>query len=161
MRLLQIQLSLDGDQRSALDLHPMMTVVSRLHSLARDQLMHAVRSLPTGRDACYGGLVESHGVLFDLSAETLDLFGMQSDLDPVVGRSDLPGAPSATPDAGPVARITTEQFLADTPDGTFPDLDAARKRQRSARETLSILREATDRARREHTEAAAAARQAV
>src|SRR3954468_11915452 len=105
MRLLQIQLSLDGERRSALDLHPMMTVVSGLDSLARDQLIDAVRSLPAGRDAGYGGLVESHGVPFDLSAETLDLFGMQSDLDPVVTRADLPGAEAAVA-IGPVGRVT-------------------------------------------------------
>ena len=158
MRLLQIQLSIDGAQRSALDLHPMMTVVSGLDSMARDQLIDAVRSLPSGQTGGLGGLVESHGVLFDLSTETLELFALQSDVDSVVRRSDLPGA---LIDAGPAARITTEQFLADTAAGAYPELDAARRRQRSARETLSILREATDRARREHTEAASAARQAA
>ena len=160
MRLIQIQiqLSVDGDQRSALDLHPMMTVVSGLDSMARDQLIDVVRSLPSGRMGGLGGLVESHGVLFDLSIETLELFALQSDVDPVVRRSDLPGA---LLDIGPAARITTEQFLADTAAGAYPELDAARRRQRSARETLSILREATDRARREHTEAASAARQAA
>src|SRR4051794_41938209 len=118
MRLLQIQLPLDGERRSALDLHPMMTIVSGLESAARDRLIDAVRALPAGRDAGYGGLVESHGVLFDLSAETLDLFGMHSDLDPVVSRSDLPGA-AVTP-AGPVGRLTPRQFLPDTPPGGHP-----------------------------------------
>ncbi len=160
MRLIQIQiqLSLDGDQRAALDLHPMMTVVSGLDSMARDQLIDVVRSLPSGQTGGLDGLVESHGVLFDLSTETLELFALQSDVDSVVRRSDLPGA---LLDAGPATRISTEQFLADTPPGVYPELDAARRRQRSARETLSILREATDRARREHTEAASAARQAA
>jgi len=160
MRLLQIQLPLDGDRPVALDLHPMMTVVSGLDAVGRDQLTALVRDLPAGREPGYGGLVEAHGVLFDLSAETLELFGLHTDVDPVVGRSDLPGASSAAA-GGSVARITTEQFLADTPEGQHPDLDAARHRQRSARETLSILRDAADRARSEHTEAASAARLAA
>jgi hypothetical protein len=158
MRLLQIQLELDADHRSAVDLHPMITVVSGFDAVARGQLIDAVRALPTGGAAGHGGLVESHGVLFDLSAETLQLFGLHLDLDPVVRRSDLP---ASADDTGSVQRITTEQFLADTGPGAHPELDAARKRQRSARETLAILREATDRARREHTEAASAARLAA
>ena len=57
--------------------------------------------------------------------------------------------------------MTAEQFLATTPEGRYPELDAARRQQRSSRETLSILREAAERARREHADAAAALRRAT
>ena len=156
MRLLQLQLN--GDDHSALELHPRMTVVGGLDRATRSRLIEVVRSLPSGREPGAAGLVESHGVLFDLSVETLELLGMHSDVDPIVSRSDLPGA---APEKSPVARIATEQFLATTPEGVHPDLDAARHRQRSARETLAILREAAERARRDHTEAASRGRLAA
>ncbi|MGZ4707326.1 MAG: hypothetical protein ACXWBN_01135 [Acidimicrobiales bacterium] len=123
----------------------------------RERVIDAVRALPRAADPGLAGLVEAHGVLFDLSVETLQLFGLDSDLDPIIRRSDLPGLA----DDAPVARLSTEQFLANTPDGLFPELDAARARQRSARETLSILREAADRARNDHADAAARLRQAA
>src|SRR5947209_6474305 len=146
MRLLQIQLPLDGGGPVALDLHPMMTVVSGLDTGARERLVEIIRDLPSGRDPGLGGLVEAHGVLFDLSSETLGLFDLHTDLDAVVRRTDLPGGSAPAP----VARASTEQFLAATPEGVYPELDVARRRQRSARETLSILREAAERSRTEH-----------
>lgn len=155
MRLLQLRL--DSGASDALDLHPMMTVVTGLDSAGRERVIDAVRALPRASEPGLAGLVEAHGVLFDLSVETLQLFGLASDLDPIIRRTDLPGI---TEDS-PVARLSTEQFLADTPDGRYPDLDAARARQRSARETLGILREAADRARSEHADAAARLRQAA
>jgi hypothetical protein len=159
MRLLQLQL--DGAGSDALDFHPMMTVVSGLDASMRSRLIAAVCALPVATDPGVAGLIESHGVLFDLSVENLQLMGLGIDLDPLIRRSDLPGAPVDGGDATPVAAVTAEQFLANTPEGRFPDLDAARRKQRSSRETLSILREATDRARREHADAAAALRRAT
>ena len=92
------------------------------------------------------------------------MLGLDGDLDPLIRPSDLPGAasePAAEPVAAePVAAVSAEQFLAGAPEGRFPDLDAARRQQRSARETLSILREAAERARRDHADAAAALRRA-
>ncbi len=107
------------------------------------------------------GLIESHGVLFDLTVENLQLMGLGLDLDPLIRRGDLPGAHPGEADSIPVAAVTAEQFLATTPEGRYPELDAARRQQRSSRETLSILREATERARREHADAAAALRRAT
>ena len=75
---------------------------------------------------------------------------------PVVVRADeLPGGSGA---GGLIPRLTAEQFLAAAPEGRFPELDAARTRQRSSRETLAILRESAERTRREHAEVAAKAR---
>ncbi|HEY5153948.1 MAG TPA: hypothetical protein VIJ47_04380, partial [Acidimicrobiales bacterium] len=78
MRLIQLQL--DDD---ALDLHPMMTVITGLDPAARSRVIAAVMALPRGTDPGTGGLVESHGVLFDLSVETLRLLGLAVELDPV------------------------------------------------------------------------------
>ncbi len=159
MRLLQLQL--DGDQADALDFHPMMTVVRGLGPAARARLIAAVCALPAASDPGVSGLIESHGVLFDLTVENLQLMDLGLDLDPLIRRSDLPGAHAGDGEAAPVAALTTEQFLASAPEGRYPELDAARRQQRSSRETLSILREAADRARREHADASAALRRAT
>jgi hypothetical protein len=159
MRLLQLQL--DGAGSDALDFHPMMTVVSGLDGAMRDRLIAAVCALPSASDPGVDGLIESHGVLFDLTVENLELMGLGLDLDPLIRRSDLPGATPASAGAGPVAALSAEQFLTTAPEGRFPALDAARRKQRSSRETLSILREASERARREHADAAAALRRAT
>lgn len=150
MRL--IQLRLDDD---ALDLHPMMTIITGLDRATRDRVIAAVSALPRSADPGTGGLVESHGVLFDLSVETLELLGLDAEVDPVVRAGDLPGGSNS---GGLMPRLTAEQLLAAAPEGRFPQLDAARARQRSSRETLSILRESAERTRREHAEVAAKAR---
>ena len=152
MRL--IQLRLDDD---ALDLHPMMTVITGLDAASRARVIATVSALPHAGDPGAGGLVESHGVLFDLSVETLQLLGLATDLDPVVRAGDLPGGSQG---GGLMPRLTAEQFLAAAPEGRFPELDTALTRQQSSRETLSILRESAERTRREHAEVAAKARRA-
>ena len=152
MRLIQLQL--DDD---ALDLHPMMTVITGLDTAARARVIAAVSAIPQAGDPGTGGLVESQGVLFDLSVETLELLGLAADIDPVVRASDLPGGSHG---GGLMPRLTGEQFLAAAPEGRFPELDTARNRQRSSRETLSILRESAERTRREHADVAAKARRA-
>jgi hypothetical protein len=160
MRLLQLQLGADASGASEpLDFHPMMTVVSGLDAAARARVVAAIRALPRGIDPGMPGMIESHGVLFDLTVENLAMLGLDGDLDPLIRPSDLPGSVSQ-PVAEPVAALSAEQFLAGAPEGRFPDLDAARRQQRSARETLSILREAAERARRDHADAAAALRRA-
>jgi hypothetical protein len=159
MRLLQLQL--DGAETDALDFHPMMTIVSGLDPAMRARLIAAVCALPAATDPGVAGLIESHGVLFDLTVENLQLMGLGLDLDPLIRRGDLPGADPADGDASPVAALTAEQFLATAPEGRHPELDAARRKQRSSRETLSILRDAAERARREHADAAAALRRAT
>jgi hypothetical protein len=155
MRLLQLRL--ESGAGDALDLHPMLTVVTGIDPASRERVIDAIRALPHAADPGLPGLVEAHGVLFDLSVETLQLLGLESDLDPVIRRSDLPGLA----DDAPLARLSTEQFLAATPEGRYPALDAARERQRSARETLGILREAAERARADHAAAATRLRQAA
>lgn len=150
MRLLR--LDLDGAGGDGIDLHPLVSVVAGLDAAGRERVVRAVRSLATGEPPPCGGLVEAHGVLFDLTPDTLELFGLRTELDVVVRAADLP---SATPGGSAVAttRPTVEQFLAETPEGRFPELDEARRRHRDAREALEVLREAAERARAELAQA--------
>ena len=93
-------------------------------------------------------------MLFDLSVETL---AAARPATPTSTRSSAePTCPAAAPGDAPVARLVDRAVPGRRrPTAVYPELDAARTRQRSARETLAILREAAERARREHAEAAA------
>jgi hypothetical protein len=164
MRLLQ--LNPNGSEDHVLDLHPMTTVVTGVSAAGRDLLLRVVRSLPAGADPACAGLVESHGIFFDLGPDVLDLLELGSDVDVVVGSGDVDAVIEAGPSGGPTIAlrldetVTPERFLEITPDGVHPQLDAARKGQRDAREALSILREAADRVRVELDDVAARRRRA-
>lgn len=164
MRL--IQLLADGAEGSELDFHPMVTVVSGLSGAAHDRILRALEALPGGRDPGCGGLVEAHGVLLDLSTDTLALLDLSSDLDVVVTASDVVtngGGESSVLEAETTtsSRLSTERFLERATPGRYPELDQARERQRGAREALDILLDASARSRRERDEAEARRRQAV
>ena len=97
MRLLQLQL--DGAESDALDFHPMMTVVSGLDAgHAERGSSRPCAPLPAATDPGVAGLIESHGVLFDLTVENLQLMGLGLDLDPLIRRSRPAGRrrPAAT-----------------------------------------------------------------
>lgn len=164
MRLLQ--LNPNGSEDHVLDLHPMTTVVTGVSAAGRDLLLRVIRSLPAGSDPACAGLVESHGIFFDLGADVLDLLEMRSDVDVVVGSGDVDAVVETGPSGGPTIAlrldeaVTPERFLEITPDGVHPELDAVRKGQRDAREALSILREAADRVRVELDDVAARRRRA-
>lgn len=156
MRLLQ--LNTNGDEASALDFHPMVTVVNGLTDAGRATVIRAVTSLPKGEDPGCHGLVEAHGILLDLDADTLALLDLQGDLDVLVRPSDIPGphgAPAAPQEAteltsvlpSSVEPLSVEQFLAVTPEGEHPELDEARVARDQADEALGVLRDAVERAR--------------
>ena len=65
MRLLQ--LDPNGDEATALDLHPLVTVVTDLSATGRHRLLRAASALPGARDPGTPGLIEAHGILLDLS----------------------------------------------------------------------------------------------
>jgi hypothetical protein len=170
MRLLQ--LNPNGSEDSALDFHPMVTVVTGLGPNGRELVLRAVAALPSGSDPGCGGLVEAHGIMLDLTPDTLAMLDLAADdLDVLVRRADLPtgNGQAASGSAGgarePASRAAIESFIETTPEGRFPELDAARRRRNEAREALAILREAVERtragyedarARRERVEAALA-----
>ena len=161
MRLLQLQLGVDGSGASEpLDFHPMMTVVSGLDAAARARVVAAITALPRGLDP--GHDRDDRGPRRAVRPHRRE----PGDARP--RRRPRSADPAQRPPrrgvraggAEPVAAVSAEQFLAGAPEGRYPDLDAARRQQRSARETLSILREAAERARRDHADAAAALRRA-
>jgi len=98
MRLLQLVTG-PGE---LLDLHPHLTVVRGLDDAARAGLAAAVAGLAAGHPTGEG-LLEAHGVLFDLDPDLLGLLEAGGGIDPVVRPGDLPGA-GANPQA-PVLRL--------------------------------------------------------
>jgi hypothetical protein len=163
MRLLQ--LNPNGSEESALDFHPMVTVVTGLGPSGRELVLRAVAALPSGSDPGCGGLVEAHGVMLDLTPDTLAMLDLAaSDLDVLVRRGDLPNGDgreaSALGPREPVGRAAVEAFIADTPEGRYPELDAARKRRAEASEALAILQEAVERTRAGYEQARARREQA-
>lgn len=90
MRLLQLHLGQD----ELLDLHPNMTVVQGLDDHGRRVLVEAVRGLARSEASPGGGLLEAHGVLFDLRRDLLGVLDLTvADIDPVVRPGDLPTQP--------------------------------------------------------------------
>src|SRR5688500_1637346 len=105
MRLLQ--LATGPDQH--IDLHPNVTVVAGLDPGARGRLVDAVKGLARGSAPQTSGLLEAHGVLFDLSDDMLALLDVVGDdLRPVVVASELP---TVRPDARVRDRLVAERTL--------------------------------------------------
>ena len=90
MRLLQ----LSTGPGQLLDLHPNFTVVTDLDDSSRRALVDAVAGLAELRAAGTAGLLEAHGVLFDLDATLLGALELTSpSFDPIVRTDQLPTAP--------------------------------------------------------------------
>ncbi|MGE3620431.1 MAG: hypothetical protein AB7L84_08210 [Acidimicrobiia bacterium] len=95
MRLLQIPVGPD----LVVDLHPNISVVRGLDAATAELVRATVAGLPAGQVPVEGGLVESHGVLLDLSPEVLGLLDMaRPDVVPVVERGDLGDLDGDAPD---------------------------------------------------------------
>ena len=103
MRLLELRKN--GVGSSTLEFHPNLTIVSGLSAASRAAVIRAITSLPSASDPGLGGLVEAHGILFDLTTETLSVLGMGSPLDVLVSADDLPGG-----DSSPVLDNVTPLF---------------------------------------------------
>ncbi|HNI36444.1 MAG TPA: hypothetical protein PLV93_13665, partial [Microthrixaceae bacterium] len=89
MRLVRFE---DESGGFAVDLHPLITVISGLPAHVRDRLVHGLASLPRGTDPGGRGSLEVHGVFLDLSRENLELLELNQDLDVILRAGDLPGA---------------------------------------------------------------------
>lgn len=90
MRLLQLATG----PHQLLDLHPNVTVVTDLEGDSHDVLVDAVAGLARLRAASATGLLEAHGVLFDLDASLLGALDVATpDVDPIVRAGQLPTAP--------------------------------------------------------------------
>lgn len=152
MRLLQ--LNPDGTEESALDFHPIITVVNGLGVGGREVVIRAITEMARGRDPGIGGLLEAHGVMLDLTPDTLSLLDVHTDLDVLLGRGDVPlSAEAEVPACDPPAPPSAEQLLQSTLPGAHPELDEARKRQSDAAEALAVLRDATERSQNDHLQA--------
>ncbi|MCU1354423.1 MAG: hypothetical protein JWM05_3632, partial [Acidimicrobiales bacterium] len=88
MKVLQLCRPTDGTSR--LDLHPQVTVVRGLGD-QRSWFIDALAGLPRGQAVDVGGIVEAHGITFDLGPETLELLDLHAELDVVVAAENLPG----------------------------------------------------------------------
>jgi hypothetical protein len=98
MRLLQLATG-PGE---LIDLHPNVTVVAGLDRTGRELLADAVAGLAAGRASGPRGLLEAHGVLFDLAPEALALLDIAADgVEPVVTTHDLPATRPASAPAPP------------------------------------------------------------
>jgi hypothetical protein len=152
MRLLQ--LNPDGTEESALDFHPIITVVNGLGVGGREVVIRAITAMARGKDPGIGGLLEAHGVMLDLTADTLSLLDVHTDLDVLLDSKDVPSvAEHEPPDVDTPTRPSAEQLLQSTAPGAHPELDEARKRQSDAAEALAVLRDATERSQNDHLQA--------
>lgn len=88
MRLLQLVTGPD----ELLDLHPNVSVVTGLDVDDHRALVDAVVGLARAEAAPGGGLLEAHGVLFDLDADLLAVLDLPAgEIDPIVRPGQLPG----------------------------------------------------------------------
>jgi hypothetical protein len=82
MRLLRLEG--EGLGGRAIDLHPEISVLTDMDDDLRDRLLRACQALPAAQDPGCAGLIEAHGVLFDLDPSALELLGLGEDLDVLV-----------------------------------------------------------------------------
>ncbi len=92
MRLVRFE---DESGGFAVDLHPLITVISGLPAHVRDRLVHGLAALPRGTDPGGRGSIEVHGVYLDLNRDSLELLELNQDLDVILRASDLPGSEHA------------------------------------------------------------------
>ena len=143
MRLLQLATT-TGE---VLDLHPNVSVVVGLSDADRDLLVSTVTRLCRAEAVDAEGLLEAHGVLFDLDPALLDLIeGAPPDVDPIVKAGQLP--------AQPVSLDVRELRAREEAFAVLLELVRAQTDKRSAaRDTLSAATEALERAHAARAEA--------
>jgi hypothetical protein len=147
MRLLQLATGPD----QLIDLHPHVTVVAGLDPDARSLLVDTVQGLARGTAPGATGLLEAHGVLFELSDDMLALLDVEADgLRPVVVASELP---TVRPDTLVRDRLVAERALAQLEERWATENEELGRR-RQARDAAA---DALARARRDAYEAEAGA----
>jgi hypothetical protein len=147
MRLLQL-VTAPGE---LLDLHPNVTVVQGLDDDRRQVLVDAVQGLARAEASPGGGLLEAHGVLFDLRTDLLGLLDLHTlDLEPVVRPGDLPTQP-LTVDAREL-RTREQEFNL-----LLERIAAQAERQSQARSAVAAAAAAVEQAQRARAEADAGA----
>lgn len=143
MRLLQLAIGTE----EILDLHPNVTVVVDLDDEGRSRLVDAVHGIARGVAPDAPGLLEAHGVLFDLDAKHLGVLEPAAgDLDPVVRAGQLPTQPVSVDER---ELRTRERAFAEQLDV----IAAQAERQSVARDALAAASAALEAARRARAEA--------
>jgi hypothetical protein len=146
MRLLQ----LSTGPGEILDLHPNLTVVVGLDDAGHEALVASVAGLSRS-EAVRDGLLEAHGILFDLEPSLLSVLRIDSDgLDPVVRFGQLPSQPLSV-DAREL-RTREQEFEA-----LLARIAAQVERQSDARGRLAAATRAVEEARRARKDAEAGA----
>ena len=98
MRLLELRTN--GSESPTVEFHPNLTVVYGLNREGREAVIRAIEGLPAGDDVGMTGLLEAHGILFDLNSATLGVLGYAEAVDVVAqdedrrSHSDSPDGPS-------------------------------------------------------------------
>lgn len=143
MRLLQL---LTGPH-DILDLHPHLSVVTGLDEDSRTALVEAVAGLARAEAVGQGGLLEAHGVLFDLDPVLLSVIESAPDtIDPIVQPGQLPTQPVSV-DARELR--TSEQAFAQL----LERIAGQAERQSVARDAVAAAASALEAARRARAEA--------
>ncbi|GIU83266.1 MAG: hypothetical protein KatS3mg008_0041 [Acidimicrobiales bacterium] len=144
------ELTFDG---GTLEFHPNMTVVEGLSESARAAVVDAARALAEGRVPRARGVLEAHGVLFDIDESAPSLLGLGTGVDVVVCRDDLEPARADNP--------LPSGTSASAPSSVEDDeIKTARRALEAATKAYEVLKEAADRAEAE-LQVAAEARQRV
>lgn len=147
MRLLQ----LTTGENQLLDLHPNVTVVAGLDDSSHRRLLDAVVGLASSTAAPGGGLLEAHGVLFNLDSALLRVLDVQADgLDPIVRPNQLPSGPTSV-DARELRRREQEFAL------LLEQVAARVEEQAQARVAAQAAAAAVEEARRARADAEAGA----
>src|SRR4051812_15897135 len=105
MRLVRFE---DESGGFAVDLHPLITVISGLPPHVRERLVYGLAALPRGSDPGGRGSIEVHGVYLDLNRESLELLELNHDLDVILRSTDLPGAEPGETEA-PEPEVFTDE----------------------------------------------------
>lgn len=160
MRLLELRTN--GVGSPTLEFHPNLTVVYGMSPEGRELVIEAVASLPGGVATGVGGLVEAHGILFDLSDETLGILGMTEYVDVVVRADDLPGGQDDEPMASVTPLFGDKEPAGEAAAAAAPvvplataraDLERAERSVLDAEEGVRVMQDAFERAKVERAAA--------
>lgn len=131
----------------AVDLHPLITVISGLPPHVRERLIHGIAALPSGGDPGGRGEVEVHGVHLDLNRESLELLELDQPLDVVLRAVDLPGG-AVVPAASEPGGLPEDAEVGDA----RRDVDEQEMATEDAERAVEMLRERLEAVQRERDE---------
>jgi hypothetical protein len=119
------------EEGTEMTLHPCVSVVANLTSLERATIIRALGYVALGGDTDSFPEIEINGEHCTLTPEVIQKFNLAGGvLDPIVTGNDirlaLEGPKADIPPFDP-AQLDVVQFLVQTPEGIYPDLDSCRR----------------------------------